>query len=190
MEHQNPYDYLSEDGTENFQKDFYGISEEELPFEIEKENRQLAREYLDILSSCNIRKERDTAREEIKNLIRKWGLHYEDNKPHYALSRDEKHIIRMDFYGSINETDKTQAHTRHTQQYLKHIQSNNKPELAAQNYDLSTSPVWKLYRQFPRFRKIENKLKQQLQKMNIPAFPIRSKKTLPKISCFSDIPGV
>ena len=183
MEHQNPYDYLSEDGTENFQKDFYGISEEELPFEIEKENRQLAREYLDILSSCNIRKERDNAREEIKNLIRKWGLHYEDNKAHYALSRDEKHIIRMDFYGSINETDKTQAHTRHTQQYLKHIQSNNKPELAAQNYDLSTSPVWKLYRQFPRFRKIENKLKQQLQKMNIPA------EMLPQMNAydFSDV---
>lgn len=169
MDYKNPYDYLLDDATENFQKDFYGINEPQSPQEIEKENRQLAQKYLEILSSSCVRKERDNAREEIKHLIRKWGLHFEDNKPHYALSRDEKHIIRMDFYGSINETDKTQAHTRHTALYLKHIQTSNKPVLPPQDYDLSTSPIWALYRQFPRFRKIESKLKQQLQKMNIPA---------------------
>lgn len=169
MDYKNPYDYLSENGTENFQKDFYGVTEPQSPQEIEKENRQLAKEYLEILSSSCVRKKRDNTREQIKDLIRKWGLHFETNKPHYALSRDEKHIIRMDFYGSINETDKTQAHTRHTISYLKHISSSNKPELPPQDYDLSTSPIWALYRQFPRFRKIESKLKQQLQKMNIPA---------------------
>lgn len=169
MDYKNPYDYLSENETENFQKDFYGVTKPQSPQEIEKENRQLAKEYLEILSSSCVRKERDNAREQIKDLIRKWGLHFETNKPHYALSRDEKHIIRMDFYGSINETDKTQAHTRHTISYLKHILSSNKPELPPQDYDLSTSPIWALYRQFPRFRKIESKLKQQLQKMNIPA---------------------
>ena len=117
MDYKNPYDYLSENGTENFQKDFYGVTEPQSPQEIEKENRQLAKEYLEILSSSCVRKKRDNTREQIKDLIRKWGLHFETNKPHYALSRDENTLFAWTFMVvltkriKLRHTPDTQFHT-------------------------------------------------------------------------------
>lgn len=184
---QNPYDYLLHNTAEDKNsidrktagQNFSSLPESPAPaeeiyqtefdriMEIESNNRELAATYIDRLNSGN-RAERDATRSDIKTLIASWGLNYIDGKAHYPLSRDEKHIIRMDFYGSINETDKTPAHSRHTKKYLRHL-SSYPSKLPPQEYDLETSPIWKLFRQFPRFRKIETRLKQQLQAMNIPA---------------------
>ena len=84
---------------------------EEAILRLEENNKELAQKYLDILSSSINRQERDFIREEIKTLIRTWGLTYVDDLEHYPLSREEKHIIRMDFYGSINQTEKVPPRT-------------------------------------------------------------------------------
>ena len=144
---------------------------EEAILRLEENNKELAQKYLDILSSSINRQERDFIREEIKTLIRTWGLTYVDDLEHYPLSREEKHIIRMDFYGSINQTEKVPPRTNLSERYLQFINApqTQQAELPPQDYNLDTSPTWQLFRQFPRFQKIESELKEQMHKMHIPA---------------------
>ena len=144
---------------------------EEAILRLEENNKELAQKYLDILSSSINRQERDFIREEIKTLIRTWGLTYVDDLEHYPLSREEKHIIRMDFYGSINQTEKVPPRTNLSERYLQFINApqTQQAELPSQDYDLDASPTWQLFRQFPRFQKIESELKEQMHKMHIPA---------------------
>lgn len=144
---------------------------EEAILRLEENNKELAQKYLDILSSSINRQERDFIREEIKTLIRTWGLTYVDDLEHYPLSREEKHIIRMDFYGSINQTEKTPPRTNLSERYLQFINApqTQQAELPPQDYNLDASPTWQLFRQFPRFQKIESELKEQMHKMHIPA---------------------
>lgn len=144
---------------------------EEAILRLEEHNKELAQKYLDILSSSINRQERDFIREEIKTLIRTWGLTYVDDLAHYPLSREEKHIIRMDFYGSINQTEKVPPRTNLSERYLQFINAPQfqQAELPAQDYNLDASPTWQLFRQFPRFQKIESELKEQMHKMHIPA---------------------
>ena len=144
---------------------------EEAILRLEENNKELAQKYLDILSSSINRQERDFIREEIKTLIRTWGLTYVDDLEHYPLSREEKHIIRMDFYGSINQTEKVPPRTNLSERYLQFINApqTHQAELPPQDYNLDTSPTWQLFRQFPRFQKIESELKEQMHKMHIPA---------------------
>ena len=161
----------------------YTDNTESVILKLEEHNKELALKYLDILSSSINRQERDFIREEIKTLIRTWGLTYVDDLAHYPLSREEKHIIRMDFYGSINQTEKKPPRTNLSEKYLKFINTPNQTEHPPQDYDLNTSPTWQLFRQFPRFQKIESELKEQMQKMRIPA------ELLPALNAydFSDI---
>lgn len=158
---------------------------EEAILRLEENNKELAQKYLDILSSSINRQERDFIREEIKTLIRTWGLTYVDDLEHYPLSREEKHIIRMDFYGSINQTEKTPPRTNLSERYLQFINApqTQQAERPPQDYNLDASPTWQLFRQFPRFQKIESELKEQMQKMRIPA------ELLPALNAydFSDI---
>ena len=144
---------------------------EEAILRLEENNKELAQKYLDILSSSINRQERDFIREEIKTLIRTWGLTYVDDLEHYPLSREEKHIIRMDFYGSINQTEKVPPRTNLSERYLQFINApqTQQAELPPQDYNLDASPTWQLFRQFPRFQKIESELKEQMHKMHIPA---------------------
>ena len=144
---------------------------EEAILRLEENNKELAQKYLDILSSSINRQERDFIREEIKTLIRTWGLTYVDDLEHYPLSREEKHIIRMDFYGSINQTEKVPPRTNLSERYLQFINApqSQQAELPPQDYNLDASPTWQLFRQFPRFQKIESELKEQMHKMHIPA---------------------
>lgn len=144
---------------------------EEAILRLEENNKELAQKYLDILSSSINRQERDFIREEIKTLIRTWGLTYVDDLAHYPLSREEKHIIRMDFYGSINQTEKVPPRTNLSERYLQFINApqTQQAELPPQDYNLDASPTWQLFRQFPRFQKIESELKEQMHKMHIPA---------------------
>ena len=158
---------------------------EEAILRLEENNKELAQKYLDILSSSINRQERDFIREEIKTLIRTWGLTYVDDLEHYPLSREEKHIIRMDFYGSINQTEKVPPRTNLSERYLQFINApqTHQAELPPQDYNLDASPTWQLFRQFPRFQKIESELKEQMHKMHIPA------ELLPALNAydFSDI---
>lgn len=76
--------------------------------------------------------------------------------PHYAMSSDELHVIRMDCYGCV---DARRPHL--LSPYYNHFFKNklSKP-LSPESYDLDKAPSWKIFRQFDSFRNIEDKLKE------------------------------
>lgn len=149
----------------------------------EKHNYKLISKYLQIINSSQNRQERDQTRQELKTFAHTWRLKYITDQAHYPLSREEKHIIRMDFYGSINRPETAPHRSNLSSLYLKFLNTAVYEPLPPQNYDLAASPTWLLFRQFPRFRKIEAKLKVQMQRMNIP------QEMLPQLNAydFSDI---
>ncbi len=139
------------------------------PFEIEKDNAERAQNNLWTIYHGHNLTDIEMAREDVKNMVKCWGLAYIDNQEHYPLSREEKHVIRMDFYGTISEPSKNPSRHRITEAYLKLVSNPYRPQLPPQEYNLQNSRGWQVYAQFQRFRKIENDVIRQLQKMNIPA---------------------
>ena len=83
------------------------------------------------------------------------------------LSKDERLIIRMDFYGSIDRIQAGERKRKLSKAYLDLISHplQKRPKMA--DYDFSTSPVWPLFARFKSFRKIENDLKKYLVKHKI-----------------------
>lgn len=73
------------------------------------------------------------------------------------LANDEKRLIRMDCYGSINKRTKHQL----SHLYL-HFCKNKKGKFKLSEYDMENSPSWKLFMQFESFRKITSKVKRYL----------------------------
>ena len=130
-------------------------------------------------------------KQELIQCLQKYGITYVE-KHHYPLSNDEKHIIRMDFYGTINRphTNKlsnlyqayislkhkrTTSTDDPTKKKTSRKKKENKPtpiipttNYNISDYDLSTSTSWKLFRLFPRFHKLETKLLNTIQDLNIP----------------------
>lgn len=77
---------------------------------------------------------------------------------HYPLSRDEHHIIRMDFYGKVDARPEHQL-SNFYKNLIKHPLK-TKQNITAYNFD--DAPCWKLFRQFNSFRNIEDNLKEYL----------------------------
>ena len=136
---------------------------------VEVHNRELAIQALESIYHSHLLTEINAAQQQVKHMVNFWGLSYIDNLEHYPLSREEKHVIRMDFYGTIGEPSKDPNRHRLTHKYLKLISDPKRPELPPQDYDLASSPGWQIYAQFPRFRKLETDVLRQLQQMNIPS---------------------
>ena len=168
----------------------------------DKEEAQSAeKELLDLLDKYyngdrDVSKElRYKNKEQYKQLLiqkfKQWGLIYIEKK-HYALSRPEKHLIRIDFYGTVNKPrpdQKSEAYTQNSTVFGEELSRkekkkaknslNNdlvqapssslqeKPKYSPQDYDLSTSPTWRLMRTFPRFHTIENKVRIQMAKQGL-----------------------
>lgn len=85
------------------------------------------------------------------------------HKMHYPLHRQEKHIIRIDYYGTVNKPRTDQL----SPQYAQALK--NQEEFPKESYKIiRKSPVWKLFRHAKSFRLIEGKVITQLQKMKIP----------------------
>lgn len=195
--HNDPYDYLlpSDDGAAAaVEKILDGLSEdkrrkeapvpapaplpeaEEIPqfadkdaeiFYYEQRTAEEVRQYLRDVSSGS-EEIRNQARDYIKSAVSAWQLKYVNSIKYYPLSREEKHIIRMDYYGSIDEPVRIPGRSKSTAAYLRFVNSPYRPRLENPQYNLDTSPSWNLFRQFPRFRKIEGSLLEQLAAMNIP----------------------
>lgn len=149
----------------------------------EQISSQRAADDLNTLYHSNAESKRQDARNDIHNLITSWGLKYIENYQHYPLSRDEKHIIRMDYYGTIGKPDNTPTRCHFSSEYAQFVNHPYREKLPRQNYNLSFSPCWKIFRQFKRFRQIEPQLIEQLQAMDIPPA------LLPKMNAydFSDV---
>lgn len=138
-------------------------------------------------------KNKDLYKQQLIQKFRRWGLIYVEKK-HYSLSYNEKHLIRMDFYGTVDEPSEYQL----SEQYKKNksdlppvYSRKQKKQLAKQNslenvdtsvasannlqqeefelkdYNLDQSPVWRIIRTFPRFHAIENKVRIQMQRQKL-----------------------
>ena len=130
---------------------------------------------------------REEYKRKLIKTLQQYGIKYIE-KHHYPLSMDEKHVIRMDFYGTINRPhpdrlsrlyknycrpypaavniEKTNKKTKQAEDETSPI--NNNITYPFKSYDLSTSPVWNnLFRLFPRFQKLENTMLKTIQSMHI-----------------------
>ena len=168
----------------------------------DKEDAQSAeKELLDLLDkyyngnrdvSKELRyKNKDIYKQLLIQKFKQWGLIYIEKK-HYALSRPEKHLIRIDFYGTVNKPrpdQKSEAYTQNSTVFAEErsrkekkktknssnnniVQANSsepqeKKKYSPQDYDLSASPTWRLMRTFPRFHTIENKVRIQMAKQGL-----------------------
>ena len=114
----------------------------------------------------------DDAREQLR-LDLAGQLHAWDmkciNKRHYALPREIKHIIRMDFYGTVDKIDEKKDGK--SSKKLSETYRQRNPEKTAgvrpADYDLSQSPSWTVFRQFRSFRLLERNLPELLIKEGI-----------------------
>ena len=103
-----------------------------------------------------------TSRDKLETINKNAGLKKEDLL-RYPLSTDEHHIIRMDCYGSI---DKRPAHQ--LSNYYKDMLKNPlEKKIKPSQYNLEQAPMWKVFRQFENFRKIEPQIKEYLSKNKI-----------------------
>jgi len=128
-------------------------------------------------------KNKDSYKHQLIQKFQEWGFIYVEKK-HYALSRPEKHLIRVDFYGTINKPRKDQMSDAYRKNKAifpgtpsdkrtsaEERTENTSPDLPVRyelaDYNLNTSPAWCLMRIFPRFHKLENKIRFQMLKQGI-----------------------
>ena len=154
---------------------------------------------------------KDDYKHELILLLKQYGITYV-TKHHYPLSKDELHVIRMDFFGRIREPDldklsplyrgylslKNRTYTK--EKNLSDTSSRRKKRRTKTNllppsseyvttyplsaYDLSQKSEWsRVYRLFPRFHSLEHKMLQTIQAMHIPPEQL----ALMNIYDFSDI---
>lgn len=79
----------------------------------------------------------------------------------YPLSQDEHHIIRMDFYGTVDKRPTHQLSNCYKSMANKKMEFSLPPR-AYRLEDLNAAPAWQIFRQFQSFRKITHKLKKFL----------------------------
>lgn len=106
------------------------------------------------------------------------GLKRQDNIS-CSISSDEHHIIRMDFYGSVDQRRDHQLSALYKKLRKKKL---SKP-LPLRQYNLDSAPMWALFRQFDSFRKIENSLRAYLAKNRYPTEILK----IMSIQDFSDL---
>ena len=83
---------------------------------------------------------------------------------HHAVpfSKEERLIIRMDFYGTIDRIPYNERKKKLSRLYLEGLKYPLKEALPVSKYDFSQSPSWRLYTRFEKFRRIEGNLKKYM----------------------------
>lgn len=98
----------------------------------------------------------------LKNIHKLSGCYY-DTDVFYPLARDEKRLIRMECYGSINKRRDDELSF-----LFKYFRKNSKPHEYPQSaYKLLASPSWKVFHQFESFRFIEPDIRAYLHKSGL-----------------------
>ena len=177
--------------TELIEEQIASLPEEE-SISAEQEIKYLFDKYYNGDRDVDISKRhanKEKYKQELIITLKRYGIDYIE-KHHYPLSNDEKHIIRMDFFGTINKPHSNKLSNIY-QAYIslkrkkmtfpnvsKKKNSKRKKETAIPtilnttypiiSYDLSISPSWKLFRLFPRFHKLESRMLKTIQELNIP----------------------
>ena len=93
----------------------------------------------------------------------KCGSYYDDGNIYYPLSDDEKKLVRMECYGSI---DARRDHEL-SSCYKFFCKDTNKGKFKLKSYDLTQSPMWRVFSQFESFRLIAPNVRRYLYRNGI-----------------------
>ncbi len=116
--------------------------------------------------SNTLSESRQDAYNKINVILQSMGLKIVEHKNCY-LDKDERLIIRMDFYGSIDRLEKNKRERKLSKPYLDLISNPLKKRPKTEAYDFKTAPMWPLFERFNSFRKIEKDLIHYLAKHKI-----------------------
>ena len=104
---------------------------------------------------------RNDAMFKLERIAKSIGLEFTEKQDCF-LSKDERHIIRMDFYGSIDRLKESEQKRKLSKPYLELMAAPLKKHHKTAEYDFTSAPMWPLFARFKSFRKIEKRLKQYL----------------------------
>ena len=90
---------------------------------------------------------------------------YEEGKGFYPLANDEKRLVRMECYGSIDARKPHQLSTCY--RFFMDKANKSKKHYKLKDYDLKNSPIWRVFNQFESFRGITPKIKKYFYDNNI-----------------------
>lgn len=91
------------------------------------------------------------------------GSYYDEGNIYYPLADDEKKLVRMECYGSI---DARRDHEL-SPCYKFFCRNENRGKFKLKDYDLSQSPMWRVFNQFESFREIAPAVRRYLYKNRI-----------------------
>lgn len=89
--------------------------------------------------------------------------YYDEGNSYYPISADEKKLVRMESYGTI---DRRRDHTL-SPVYKYFMRPENHRKFRLKDYDLHKSPMWRVFRQFESFRGIELPIRRYMFKNRI-----------------------
>lgn len=117
-----------------------------------------------IISPRNIKQTLlDLAYDELQQLHWMTGSSYEAGNTYYPIADDEKKLVRMECYGTID--------ARRDHELSPYYKFFNKPKncgkFKLKDYDLQTSPMWRVFNQFEGFRSIAPQVRRYLYKTRI-----------------------
>ncbi|MBQ9271723.1 MAG: hypothetical protein IJ218_05630 [Alphaproteobacteria bacterium] len=100
----------------------------------------------------------DLTYEELEHLHWLTGSYYEEGNAYFPIADDEKKLVRMECYGTID------ARREHElSPYYKFFKKpENRGKFRLKDYDLLQSPMWKVFNQFESFRSIAPKVRRYL----------------------------
>lgn len=102
----------------------------------------------------------------LERIAKSIGLEFTEKQDCF-LSKDERHIIRMDFYGAIDRLKESEQKRKLSKPYMELMSTPLKKRHRTEDYDFTSAPMWPLFERFNSFRKIEKKLKQYLVRKRI-----------------------
>ena len=89
--------------------------------------------------------------------------YYDEGNIYYPLSDDEKKLVRMECYGSIDARREHELSSC----YKFFCKTSNRGKFRLKDYDLAQSPMWRVFNQFEGFRTIAPNVRRYLYKQGI-----------------------
>ncbi|MBE6448374.1 MAG: hypothetical protein E7018_03640 [Alphaproteobacteria bacterium] len=140
-----------------------------------KDDHKIINEYTQKLPKHTSRKSCEMLKKEIHFLLTASNLTYQEIPKNLHLpSREEKAMIRTDWYGSYRQPEDSEFSTAyiHAKQeyYQKQFYDNDAPvfqQYSPQQYKLESSISWQDMSNFPNFASCAGKIRYQLAKMQI-----------------------
>ena len=105
----------------------------------------------------------DLTYDEMEKIHWMTGSYYEEGNAYFPIADDEKKLVRMECYGTID------ARREHElSPYYKFFRKQqNLGKFRLKDYNLSESPMWRVFNQFESFRSIASNVRRHLYKKGI-----------------------